>query len=181
MVIRESTEQDRTEITSIHDNAFGKDKGKEISDLVNGMLDDKTAEPMLSLVAEENGKMIGHILFTKVSINQNNREISAQILAPLAVLPDYQNKGVGTELINKGIKQLKDSGVHLVFVLGHPGYYPQCGFSPAGILGFDAPYPIPEEHAEAWMVQELRDGVIGSVKGKVQCSEVLNQPQHWQE
>lgn len=181
MVIRESTKQDRTEITSIHDNAFGKDKGKEISDLVNGMLDDKTSEPILSLVAEENGKMIGHILFTKALINQSNNEISAQILAPLAILPDHQNKGIGTELINKGLKQLKDSGVDLVFVLGHPGYYPRWGFSPAGVLGFDAPYPIPEEHAEAWMVQELRDGVIGSVKGKVQCSEVLNQPQHWRE
>lgn len=181
MVIRESTEQDRAKITSVHDSAFGKIKGKEILVLVNGLLDDKTAEPMLSLVAEENGKIIGHILFTKVSIKQSSNAISAQILAPLAILPAHQNQGVGSGLIKKGLKQLKDSGVHLVFVLGHPGYYSQCGFSPAGVLGFDAPYPIPEEHAEAWMVQEFRDGVIGLVTGKVQCSEVLNQPQHWRE
>jgi putative acetyltransferase len=76
---------------------------------------------------------------------------------------------------------LSESGVDLVFVLGYPEYYLRHGFKTAGILSFDAPYPIPEEHADAWMVQELRSGVIGSVSGKVQCSDVLNQPEHWHE
>ena len=69
----------------------------------------------------------------------------------------------------------------MVFVLGHPMYYPKHGFCVAGKHGFDAPYPIPDEHADAWMIQELRSGVIGSVRGRVQCSDVLNQPQHWRE
>ena len=77
--------------------------------------------------------------------------------------------------------QLKQSGVELVFVLGHPDYYPRSGFTPAGELGYEAPYHIPEEHSGAWMVQELSPGVIGRVKGKVQCSEVLNKPEHWRE
>ncbi|MES9857655.1 MAG: hypothetical protein ABW166_13785 [Sedimenticola sp.] len=77
--------------------------------------------------------------------------------------------------------QLKDSGVELVFVLGHPDYYLRSGFNPAGVLGYEAPYHIPEEHAGAWMVQELCSGIIGKVKGKVQCSDVLSQPQHWRE
>jgi hypothetical protein len=52
---------------------------------------------------------------------------------------------------------------------------------PAGVLGFEAPYPIPDEHAGAWMVQALKDGVIGRFKGKVRCAVVLDQPQHWRE
>jgi predicted N-acetyltransferase YhbS len=72
-------------------------------------------------------------------------------------------------------------GVELVFVLGHPGYYPRFGFKPAGVLGFEAPYPIPEKHADAWMVRELRAGIIGSVRGKVVCADTLSRPEYWRE
>lgn len=181
MEIRKSTESDRPEIADIHIQAFGKEKGLEIADLVEGLFDDKTATPILSLVAVVDGKLTGHILYTNVRITQTAESVSARILAPLAVLPDAQNKGVGCALINEGLRQLKSSGVTLVFVLGHPGYYPRCGFVPAGRLGFEAPYPIPAEHAEAWMVQDLSGEGFGKVTGKVQCSDVLNQPQHWRE
>jgi putative acetyltransferase len=60
-------------------------------------------------------------------------------------------------------------------------YYPRFGFKPAGSLGFEAPYPIPDEHANAWMVQELHPGVIGNVSGNLICADVLNQPEHWRE
>lgn len=66
-------------------------------------------------------------------------------------------------------------------MLRHSEYYPRCGFTPAGEQGFEAPYSIPEEHAAAWMVQKLNGEAIGKIKGKVQCSEVLNQPEHWRE
>ena len=72
-------------------------------------------------------------------------------------------------------------GVGLVFVLGHPGYYPKYGFVPAGTRGFEAPYPIPPEHADAWMVQELQLGMIGSFMGQVECTDTLNDPKHWRE
>jgi len=144
------------------------------------LLGDKTALPLLSLVAVDNTKAIGHILFTKAKITQTTKSVTARILTPLATLPDSQCK-VGAQLIKEGLKQLKNAGVELVFVLGHPDYYPRSGFNPAGILGYEAPYHIPEEHAGAWMVQELCSGVIGKVQGKVQCSDVLNQPEHWRE
>lgn len=99
----------------------------------------------------------------------------------MAILPDFQSKGVGVQHIKKGLNLLKDSGVELVFVSGHPGYYPRTGFTPAKVLGYQAPYHIPEEHAGAWMVKELCSGVIGRIKGAVQCSDILNQPEHWQE
>lgn len=181
MEIRHFTESDRKEILHIHTLAFGEEQGPVIADLVEGLLDDKTAVPILSLVAVIEGTLVGHILFTKATITQTTVPVSAHILAPLAVLPEAQQKGVGCALINEGLKRLKDSGVELVFVLGHPGYYPRCGFVPAGALGFEAPYPIPEEHAAAWMMQELNGNAVGRIRGTVQCSEVLNQPQHWRE
>jgi len=179
--IRRSTESDYADILNIHTQAFGEKKGPEIADLVSGLLGDKTALPLLSLLAVANAKTIGHILFTKAEVTQTKESVSAQILAPLAILPESQSKGVGGQLIKEGLNQLKKSGVELVFVLGHPDYYPRSGFNPAGVLGYEAPYHIPEEHAGAWMVQELCSGVIGKVQGKVQCSDVLSQPQHWRE
>ena len=179
--IRKSNDSDRLELEKIHIMAFGKEKGPEIAELVNSLFYDKTAVPLLSLVAVKNKKLIGHILFTKVHITQTPISVSARILAPLAVLPEAQDKGVGGFLIKEGLSRLKKAGVDLVFVLGHPDYYPRSGFSPAGELGYEAPYPIPEEHAGAWMVIELSSGVIGKAKGKVECSDVLNQPQHWRE
>ncbi len=152
-----------------------------IAKLVSDLFDDKTAEPLLSLVAVENQNIMGHILFTKVNVSQSPTSVSASILAPLAVHPDIQATGVGGLLIKEGLDQLKKNEVDLVFVLGHPDYYPRSGFTPAGKLGFNAPYPIPEEHAGAWMVIELSSGIIGKVKGTVECSDVLNQPQHWRE
>ena len=179
--IRKSIESDKLEIKNIHTKAFGEKKGPEIAELVKGLFNDKTALPFLSLVAIEGEKIVGHILYTKVTIIQTMEPVSAQILAPLAILPYFQNKGIGAQLIKEGLHLLKDSGVELAFVLGHPGYYPRTGFTPAGVLGFEAPYHIPEEHAGAWMVQELCSGIIGRRKGAVQCSDMLNQPEHWRE
>jgi putative acetyltransferase len=181
MDIRQATASDRSDILDIHTQAFGSEKGPEIVELVDGMLDDPTAQPMLSLVAVSDGKLMGNILFTPVRISGPDEPISARILAPLAVRPEAHKQGVGQALIQAGLKQLKSDGVELVFVLGHPEYYPRCGFVPAGERGFDAPYPIPPEHAAAWMIQELNGNAIGRVTGQVHCSDVLNQPQHWKE
>ena len=136
MEIRKSIESDRKEILNVHNQAFGKEKGPEISKLVDDLFNDKTAIPILSLIAIENEKIIGHILYTKATITQTELSVSTQILAPLAILPDQQKKGIGEKLINEGIRQLKELGAELVFVLGHPSYYPRCGFSPAGEKGF---------------------------------------------
>lgn len=181
MKIRTSIESERNEILNIHKRAFGDDKGLVIAKLVDDLLNDETAIPILSLVAVEDDKLAGHILFTKAVITETEQPISAQILAPLAILPDKQKKGIGEKLINEGLKLLKASGTELVFVLGHPTYYPRCGFIPAGLQGFEAPYPIPEQHADAWMIQALNGDALKNCSGKVQCSKVLNEPQHWRE
>ena len=103
------------------------------------------------------------------------------ILAPLAVLPEYQNKGIGGMLIAEGLMRLKEIGSKVVFVLGHITYYPKYGFiNDAGNLGYPAPFHIPEKVKEAWMVIPLTsDGLIN--KGKVICAKAMNSPEHWVE
>lgn len=179
--VRKALESDRQSISTVVIAAFGTAPGNEITDLITDLLADPSAQPLLSLVATVNDHVVGHILFTNARIKHSQRLVYSAILAPLSVHPEYQNQGIGGQLIKEGLKQLKAAGIELVFVLGHPSYYPRYGFSAAGIKGFDAPYPIPPENSDAWMVQELHSGVIGHVKGQVICADVLNNPKHWRE
>lgn len=145
------------------------------------LLTDPSAKPLCSLLAFNKDRAVGHILFTSARLEGAKNGASISLLAPLAVLPGFQKQGIGGKLIEQGLQHLAKAGVDLVFVLGHPGYYPRYGFTPAGDKGFEAPFPIPEEHANAWMVQELRPGLIGGVSGKVRCADMLNKPEHWRE
>lgn len=181
MTIRLSNDADREAINDVQISAFGDEEGPVIAELVEGLLDDRTARPLLSLVAEQDGQLVGHVLFTAVNVEPGNTDVSAQILAPLAVSKEHQGGGVGGALVRDGLRRLADGGVQLVFVLGHPGYYPRFGFRPAGALGLDAPYPIPPKNADAWMVTQLQRGVLGKVRGKIRCAAVLDEPQHWVE
>jgi putative acetyltransferase len=178
VIFKKATDSDLNDVLRIETEAFGHSKE---SNLVNDLLNDDSAKPLLSLLAINDDEAIGHILFTRVRITGNEDSLSARILAPLAILPKAQAKGVGGKLIKEGLRQLSESKVDLVFVLGHPGYYPRFGFRPAGLRGFEAPYSIPAKDASAWMVQELRPGIIGSYSGKVICADALNNPEHWRE
>lgn len=176
LTIRTAAEADRDSVYRVEAQAFGYDKEAK---LVDSLLDDSTAEPRVSLLAFENDQAVGHILFTAAKIEGSKRKIS--LLAPLSVVPDSQGKGVGGKLIKAGLKILVEMGVELVFVLGHPGYYPKFGFIPAHTYDLKAPYPIPEKYADAWMVQALNGTELGHVQGTVVCADALNQPEHWRE
>ncbi|GFZ93993.1 GNAT family N-acetyltransferase [Okeania sp. KiyG1] len=141
---------------------------------------DDSAKPVISLLAFQEDRAVGHIMFSRVTL-EPNVPLSISILGPLAVMPDVQKQGIGSKLIQKGLEILSTSGVDLVFVLGHPTYYPRFGFKPAGELGFEPTYPILEKNADAWMVQELRPGIIGSFSGRIICADSLDDPRHWQE
>jgi len=179
--VRKALESDWQAISGVVMAAFGNVQGKEIVDLITDLFEDPSAYPLLSLVATTNESVVGYILFTNTQIKHSQRMVSSAILAPLAVHPEHQNQRFGGQLIKEGLKQLKATGVELVFVLGHPGYYPNYGFSAAGIKGFDAPYPISPENFGAWMVQELHPGTLECVSGQVICAEALNDPKHWRE
>lgn len=181
VLLRKALESDRQGISKVVLAAFGAEQGTEITGLITDLLADPSARPLLSLVATANDNIVGHILFTNARIKHSQRIVSSSILAPLSVHTQHQNQGIGGRLIKEGLKQLKAAGVELVFVLGHPGYYPKHGFTAAGIKGFDAPHPIPPENSDAWMVQELHPGVIGQVRGQVICADALMDPKHWRE
>lgn len=179
MEIRQADQSDFQAISDLVMSSFGISEGPEIVQLVGELLVDVTAQPVLSLVATVKESIVGHILFSKINLAPPIQGVSAALLAPLAVHPDFQSQGIGSQLVAEGLQQLSDSGVDLLFVLGHPGYYSRFGFSAAGIKGFQAPYPIPPKNAEAWMVRELHPGVIGNASGRVICAEALTNPKYW--
>ena len=181
LLIRASDKTDRDAILALHLAAFGIAEGEEVSALTDDLLDDPTAEPRLSLLAERSGQVLGHVLFTAVRIRAEGDDEAGQILAPLGVAPAVQGQGVGSALVLESLEHLRKLGTGLVFVLGHPEYYPRFGFEPAGQYGLLAPYPLAEKVAAAWMVRELTPGCLGRVKGIVQCAEVLDRPEYWRE
>ncbi|MFO8007908.1 MAG: N-acetyltransferase [Candidatus Brocadiia bacterium] len=179
MSLRNTTEADEPAIRQVHRAAFGPREGRTIADLTVALLHDPTALPAISLLACAESTPVGHVLFTRVRISGPDESPVAHILAPLAVVPERQRQGMGTQLVRRGLTVLAQSECRLVFVLGHPEYYPRFGFQPAGQLGFSAPYPIPKENADAWMVLELHQGTIRTVAGTVSCADSLNEPQYW--
>ena len=175
MSLRTTGRGDLESIFSIHEQAFG---GAEEARLAMELLADPSARPVVSILAEEGYRPVGHVLFTRVRIRAADA-VSAAILAPLAVVPDRQGRGIGGELVEAGLNELAERGVALAFVLGHPDYYPRFGFQPACVHGLQAPYPIPEEHAGAWMVRAFRDGILGAVHGRVVCADTLCDENYW--
>jgi putative acetyltransferase len=179
ILIRETGIKDFNDIMQVEEQAFGYDKEAK---LTADLLKDKTAEPILSLLAFHMNKAVGHILFTRVHINKISSQPLLHILAPLAIKPEYQKQGIGGMLIIDGLKRLKEMGSELVFVLGHTDYYPKFGFIPnADKIGFSAPYPIPDEYANAWMVQSLNTKGLSVSKGQVICAKELDKLEHWRE
>ena len=112
MHIRESKVSDIDSIRLLHGNAFGEPEGEVVAQLAIDLLEDKTARPILSLVAEQDNEIIGNVIFSSVNI-EDVVQVSAYILAPLAVAKFAQRKGIGTQLINKGLETLKDRGAEI--------------------------------------------------------------------
>ena len=179
--IMASCDSDRPAIERVVMAAFGADEGGEIVELIDALIVDHSAQPVLSLVALRGAMVMGHILFSRAVLGGAERDVSAMLLAPLAVHPDLHARGIGGRLVEEGLLRLKRADVDLVFVLGHPGYYPRFGFVEAGVNGFQAPYPIPPQSAGAWMVKGLQPGLIDELSGRVICADSINDAKYWQE
>ena len=175
MKMRESVENDKKSIRELHLNAFDQSEGEAVSRLAIDLLEDKTALPILSLVAEQDNEIIGNIIFSSVSI-EGVEGVSAYILAPLAVKRVAQSKGIGTLLMNKGFETLKELGAEIVLVYGDPGYYMRTGFKAGHNL--KPPYKLkyPEE---AWMALELVESILTTTQGTVRCAMSLSAPEYW--
>ena len=160
--IRQENKNDYEEIYNVVKTAFETAEhsdGNE-QDLVVALRNSDSFIPELSLVAKKDNKIVGHILFTKVKIG-NHEEL---VLAPLAVLPEYQKQGIGSKLIQQGHKIAKELGYHYSIVLGSETYYPKFGYVPAIQYGIKAPFEVSNEN---FMAIKLNDIDI-EIKGTVQ-------------
>ncbi|RKY54535.1 MAG: N-acetyltransferase [Candidatus Neomarinimicrobiota bacterium] len=161
------------------------DQDPEIKTLIIDLFKDPSTEPIVSLLAYDDEKPVGHILFTKTRIKPGlgicSLKPGGHILAPMAVIPEYQKQGIGGKLIKERLRILKDKGVERCFVLGHKDYYPRYGFIPdAKKFGFPAPYPILGKDKDAWMMQDLVEKPTG-IKRQVICADAMMKEKYWKE
>jgi len=158
-VIRPETEDDYPGVRRVNELAF--DRTNE-ADLVEALR--QAANPQISLVAVLDDQIVGHIFFSPVTVESGSGAFTAIGLAPMAVTPEYQRRGIGSRLIHEGLEACHTLGHNLVFVVGHPEYYPRFGFKPAAQLGFSCEYEVPDE---AFMVVELMPGAADGQTGMV--------------
>lgn len=152
MNIRKEEAKDNAFIYALVKKAFASAEhadGNE-QDLVNALRNSSAYIPELALVAEEDGKIVGHIMFTKAHVGQT--EVLA--LAPLSVLPEYQQKGIGSALIREGHNKARTLGYGYSVVLGSADYYPRFGYLPAADFGILSPFDVPKENFMACKLKE---------------------------
>jgi putative acetyltransferase len=158
--VRPGRDGDLPAILSVHRAAF--ETGAEAT-LVERLLAEGDA--VVSLVAIENAVVVGHVLLSRVVVRSEAGEAPALSLAPVAVRPEAQRRGIGSRLVEESLAAAHAAGWGVVFVLGHPDYYPRFGFVPASGFGIRASWPdIPDE---AWMVAELEPGALTGLRGTV--------------
>ena len=167
ITIRKETPEDYSWVVELTERAF---KVMPFSDGNEGKLVDKlrkapTFIKELSLVAELNGQVVGHILFTPIQIINIQESFVSLALAPVSVLPEFQNQGIGSQLILAGHQKAKELGFKSVIVLGHEHYYPRFGYTPAFTWGIKAPFDLPSD--DLFMALELIDGALTRVAGTV--------------
>ena len=167
MIIRAEKPEDQIEIRQINTEAFETDTEATLIDALRNR-----SIPLISLVAEKKGKLVGHILFSPVTLEGHNCSISMAGLGPMAVAPAFQGKEIGSMLIKEGLRHCKEAGYAAVRVLGHPDYYPRFGFVPSVNYGIKSEFDVP---AEVFMVKELGEGALVDCNGIVRYHELFNQ------
>ena len=151
MIVRPEASADVAAIHAVNQAAFAQ---PDEADLVDRLRAEGVV--LLSLVAEHNAVILGHILFTRMHV----AETPVVALAPVAVDPAHQRKGIGAALICRGIDLLREAGERIVIVVGHPAYYPRFGFT--GVSGIQHPFP-----PESFMALELTTGALENLTGAV--------------
>lgn len=158
MLIRAEEQTDWAAVHALNVSAF---ETPAEADLVDALREQ--AQPLVSLVAEDNGAIVGHIMFSPVSLS-GQPSLRIMGLAPMSVAPEHQRKGIGSALVRAGLEQCKQLDFGGVVVLGHPAYYPRFGFSSSVRFGITCEYEVPEE---VFMVLELQAGFLRAASGKI--------------
>jgi putative acetyltransferase len=159
VAIRSETPQDVRAIHAVNTAAFDTRLEADLVDTLR-----QTAGPLISLVADDGGKIVGHILFSPVALSgQQDAQIMG--LAPMAVLPGEQRRGIGSALVRAGLTRCKNLGCGAVVVVGHPDYYPRFGFRPAATFNLTSEYDVPDD---VFMALELTANYLRGKAGTIQ-------------
>ena len=166
MNIREEQPSDIEKIWGVNSDAF---ETEAEANLVNALRNSGCT--YISLVAETENNVVGHILFTPVELTGNENKLKIMGLAPMAVSSKYQNKGTGSKLVKTGLEHCQSLGYDAVVVLGHPNYYPRFGFVPSVKYGIKSEYEVPDD---VFMILELTPKALKGHKGVIKYHEEFN-------
>jgi len=158
MIVRPERPADIAAVYAVNEAAFGT---RAEADLVDALR--RQASPMVSIVAEEDGAICGHVCFSPVTLD-GRQDLSIMGLAPMAVAPHRQRRGAGSALARAGLEACRRLGAHAVVVLGHAEYYPRFGFQPASRFGLRSDYDVPDE---VFMALELKPGALDGATGTI--------------
>ena len=158
MLIRAEERRDWAAVHAVNVSAFETPAEANLVDALR-----EQAQPLVSLIAEDNGAIVGHIMFSPVSLS-GHPALKTVGLAPMAVAPEHQRKGIGSALVRAGLEQCRQLGFGAVVVLGHPAYYPRFGFLSSRCFGIGCEYEVPEE---VFMVVELQADFLRGASGKI--------------
>ena len=172
IVVLQENQEDRQEVEEVVKKSF---IGAEFSDnnehiLVKRLRETDEFIEELSLIAKVKDKIVGYILYTTIKVCDDENEYEGIALAPLCVLPEYQNKGIGKELIKKSLGRAYELGYDFAVVLGHEHYYSKFGFKPSWKYDIKAPFDVPED---SYMIIELQSGVLNDISGVVKYSDTF--------
>lgn len=162
MIVRPAAPSDASAIRAVNESAFGRPLEAGIVEELTGRI-----EPCISLVADRKGDVVGHIFFTRVHLHPDDAAaapLPAMGLGPMAVLPELQKRGIGSRLVEAGFDVCRKIGENVVFVLGHPAYYPRFGFVPAKGRGIRFQVPVPDG---VFLVRELEPDALSRHTGEV--------------
>lgn len=163
--IREERPGDVAAICDVNKRAFGQDQEGNIVDALRS-----SGAVLLSLVATLNGQVVGHIMYSPLSVGG---EVTGAALGPMAVLPEHQRQGIGSRLVEAGNRKLKDAGCPFIIVLGHASYYPRFGFRTASTHGIKCEWEVPDDVFMLLVLDQAKmQGVSGLAKYRYEFSSV---------
>lgn len=165
--VRTEKPEDIAVIHQINAQAFGSPAEANLVDALR-----RNGKAVFSFVAEDNGRLVGHILFSEVVIESEEGQISGIGLAPMAVSPERQNEGIGSRLVEHGLKACREAGQPFVVVLGHSEFYPRFGFVPASRFGIRSEYDVRDE---VFMILELQEGSLADFAGIAKYQSEFNE------
>ena len=168
-IIEAETETDYDQIRKVHIQAFN---GEAEATLVEKLRTTPKYIRELSLVARHRNQVIGHVLFYPIKIKTNKKKCDSLALAPVSVIPKFQNRKIGTTLIQKGLEKAKKLGFKSVIVIGHPEYYPRFGFQTASKYGITAPFKVPDN---ALLALELQKNALKNCNGTIRYPTQYNE------